>query len=93
VGLTAGELTRAVGEHDLAIGFGDGGSVGIGGITLGGGIGYLVRKFGSRRRGPRPGSRCLYGPTWDRLGDVKRRWDPTNLFRLNQNVPPDRRAA
>ena len=45
-GLTAGELTRAVGEHDLAIGFGDSGSVGIGGITLGGGIGYLVRKFG-----------------------------------------------
>ena len=45
-GLTAGELTSAVGIHDLAIGFGDTGSVGIGGITLGGGVGYLVRKFG-----------------------------------------------
>src|SRR5687767_13862900 len=45
-GLTAGELTSAVGEHGLAVGFGDTGSVGIGGITLGGGVGYLVRKYG-----------------------------------------------
>jgi len=45
-GLTAGELTSAVGEHGLAVGFGDTGSVGIGGITLGGGVGYLVRKLG-----------------------------------------------
>ena len=45
-GITAGELTAAVGAHDLAIGFGDTGSVGIGGITLGGGIGFLVRKHG-----------------------------------------------
>jgi FAD/FMN-containing dehydrogenase len=28
------------------------------------------------------------GPTWDRLREVKRTYDPTNLFRLNQNVPP-----
>ncbi len=28
------------------------------------------------------------GPTWDRLAAVKRRYDPDNLFRLNQNVPP-----
>jgi len=45
-GLTAGEYTHAVGEHGLATGFGDTGSVGIGGITLGGGVGYLVRKHG-----------------------------------------------
>lgn len=45
-GLTAGELTTALAEHGLAVGFGDTGSVGIGGITLGGGIGYLVRKHG-----------------------------------------------
>jgi FAD/FMN-containing dehydrogenase len=45
-GLTAGEYTAAMGAHGLATGFGDTGSVGIGGITLGGGIGYLVRKHG-----------------------------------------------
>jgi FAD/FMN-containing dehydrogenase len=45
-GLTAGEYTAAVGAHGLATGFGDTGSVGIGGITLGGGVGYLVRKHG-----------------------------------------------
>ena len=45
-GLTTGEYTTAAGAHGLATGFGDTGSVGIGGITLGGGIGFLVRKHG-----------------------------------------------
>ena len=45
-GLTAAEVTEAIGKHGLVLGFGDTGSVGIGGITLGGGVGYLVRKFG-----------------------------------------------
>jgi FAD/FMN-containing dehydrogenase len=45
-GLTAGEYTEAAGEYGLATGFGDTASVGIGGLTLGGGIGFLVRKYG-----------------------------------------------
>ena len=45
-GLTAGEYTTAADAHGLATGFGDTGSVGIGGLTLGGGVGYLVRKYG-----------------------------------------------
>jgi FAD/FMN-containing dehydrogenase len=45
-GLTAGEYTTAVGEQGLATGFGDTGSVGLGGITLGGGVGFLSRKYG-----------------------------------------------
>ena len=36
-GLTAGAYTAAAGAHGLATGFGDTGSVGIGGLTLGGG--------------------------------------------------------
>jgi FAD/FMN-containing dehydrogenase len=45
-GLTSGEVTGAAAPHGLAVGFGDTGSVGIGGLTLGGGVGYLVRKHG-----------------------------------------------
>ena len=30
------------------------------------------------------------GTTWDRLREIKRRYDPDNLFRLNQNIPPAR---
>jgi FAD/FMN-containing dehydrogenase len=45
-GLTAGEYTVAAAADGLATGFGDTGSVGIGGITLGGGVGFLVRKHG-----------------------------------------------
>lgn len=45
-GLTAGEYTHAANTYGLATGFGDTGTVGIGGLTLGGGVGYLVRKYG-----------------------------------------------
>ena len=45
-GLTAGEYSTAAGAFGLATGFGDMGSVGIGGITLSGGVGLLVRKHG-----------------------------------------------
>ena len=45
-GLSAGEYTTAAGAHGLATGFGDAPSVGISGITLGGGIGFLHRRHG-----------------------------------------------
>lgn len=45
-GLTAGQYTAQTARHGLATGFGDTGSVGIAGLTLGGGIGWLVRKHG-----------------------------------------------
>jgi len=45
-GLTAVEYTKGADAHGLATGFGDTGSVGLGGLTLGGGVGYLVRKHG-----------------------------------------------
>ena len=45
-GVTAGAYTAAAAEHKLATGFGDTGSVGLGGLVTGGGVGYLVRKHG-----------------------------------------------
>ena len=45
-GLTAGQYTAETARHGLTTGFGDTGSVGITGLTLGGGIGWLVRKHG-----------------------------------------------
>jgi FAD/FMN-containing dehydrogenase len=36
------------------------------------------------------GVRAAYpDPTWQRLRELKRRYDPTNVFRLNQNIPPE----
>jgi FAD/FMN-containing dehydrogenase len=45
-GLTAAEYSTETNAVGLATGLGDTGSVGLGGITLGGGIGFLVRNHG-----------------------------------------------
>jgi FAD/FMN-containing dehydrogenase len=45
-------------------------------------VNFLGEEGEDRIRAAYPGS------TWDRLAAVKARYDPTNLFRLNQNIPP-----
>lgn len=45
-GLNAGQVTTELEKRKLIVGFGDAATVGISGITLGGGVGYLVRKHG-----------------------------------------------
>jgi FAD/FMN-containing dehydrogenase len=32
--------------------------------------------------------RAAYGDSYDRLVELKKKYDPSNLFRLNQNIPP-----
>jgi FAD/FMN-containing dehydrogenase len=55
--------------------------------ALGGGdarayVNFLGDEGQARIRQAYPGS------TWDRLAAIKARYDPTNLFHLNQNIPP-----
>lgn len=45
-GATWGKVADTLGEHGLAISSGDTRSVGVGGLTLIGGIGWMVRKYG-----------------------------------------------
>ncbi|HEY8446095.1 MAG TPA: FAD-binding oxidoreductase [Thermomicrobiales bacterium] len=45
-GATSGDLTDAAHEHGLALSTGDTASVGLGGLVTGGGIGFMVRKYG-----------------------------------------------
>jgi FAD/FMN-containing dehydrogenase len=32
--------------------------------------------------------RAAFGEHWNRLSEIKKKYDPTNLFRLNQNIEP-----
>lgn len=115
-GLTAGEYTAAVGAHGLATPLGDSPTVGLSGLTLGGGVGFLHRKLGltidnvlaaevvsaegrllrvddashpdlfwAIRGG---GGNFGVVTRWERMVEVKQRYDPGNLFRLNVNVAP-----
>src|SRR5215216_3604670 len=45
-GATSGDLAAVAGPHGLALSTGDTQSVGMGGLTTGGGIGFMVRRYG-----------------------------------------------
>jgi FAD/FMN-containing dehydrogenase len=45
-GITSAELAPLAAEYGLGLSTGDAPTVGLGGLTLGGGIGFMVRKYG-----------------------------------------------
>jgi FAD/FMN-containing dehydrogenase len=45
-------------------------------------VNFLTDEGAARVRAAYPGA------TWDRLRKIKSRYDPSNFFRLNQNIPP-----
>jgi FAD/FMN-containing dehydrogenase len=50
-------------------------------------VGFLTDDGHARIHGAYPAA------TWDRLARIKSAYDPTNLFRLNQNIPPESEGA
>ena len=50
-------------------------------MTDGAYVNYLDNDDASRVR-------AAYGPNYDRLAQLKRKYDPDNTFRLNQNIIP-----
>ena len=50
-------------------------------LTDGAYVNYLDNDDASRVR-------AAYGPNYDRLAELKRKYDPDNTFRLNQNIVP-----
>lgn len=73
-GVTCGELDRATAEHGLATPLPTVSSVGVGGAALGGGSGYLSRK---------------YGLTLDNLVSVDLVTADGRLLRASENEHPD----
>jgi hypothetical protein len=50
-------------------------------------VNFMGDEGGARVRDAYPGS------TWERLAAIKAHYDPTNLFRLNHNIPPEIKSA
>lgn len=73
-GLTWGEVAKTLQPFDLAMSAGDVASVGVGGLLLGGGIGWMVR---------------AYGLTIDRLRSVELVTADGQLLRANADENPE----
>ena len=51
-------------------------------LEEGGYVNYLDKDEGDAR------VKAAYGPNYERLVAVKKKYDPTNFFHLNQNIKP-----
>jgi FAD/FMN-containing dehydrogenase len=70
------------GERDTHEAWVDGLASVLGGDGAGGYVGFLGEEDEATIRA------AYGGATWDRLREIKGRYDPSNLFHLNHNIPP-----
>jgi FAD/FMN-containing dehydrogenase len=70
------------GEKETHDAFVNGLADSLGKNGAGGYVGFMGEEDEDTIRAAYPGG------TWDRLRELKRRYDPDNLFRLNHNIPP-----
>jgi FAD/FMN-containing dehydrogenase len=70
------------GEKDAHDAWVDGLANSLGKDGAGGYVGFLGEEDEATIRAAYPGA------IWDRLRQLKRRYDPDNLFHLNHNIPP-----
>jgi FAD binding domain/Berberine and berberine like len=81
-GCTQGDVDHAGDAFGLAVPAGIVSTTGIAGLTLGGGYVNFMMDEGEDR------IRATYGHNYDRLVAMKTKYDPTNFFRVNQNIKP-----
>jgi FAD/FMN-containing dehydrogenase len=74
-GCVWGDVDHATHAFGMATPSGFISSTGVAGLTLGGGIGYLTRRY-------------AFPDSYGRLAGIKKKYDPTNFFRVNQNIKP-----
>jgi serine/threonine protein kinase len=58
-----------------------GSKMGAFGLAVPAGINFMMEEGEDRIR-------ATYGKNYDRLAKIKKRYDPANLFRVNQNIKP-----
>jgi FAD/FMN-containing dehydrogenase len=83
-------VVRLARDTGLELAIRSGGHSGAGHGTTDGGIVLDLSDMKAIESGVR---RAYPGPTRDRLAEIKRRYDPTNLFRRNQNIAPAAEGA
>ena len=102
-GATWGRVAAALAPYRWAITAGDTSDVGVGGLTLGGGIGWMVRQHGlaidnlvgrtgGNRRRPAPHDLACRTPR-SVLGSPRRRWQLRRCRRLRLRCPARRERA
>lgn len=81
-GCTWGDIDHATHVFGMATPSGILSTTGVGGLTTGGAYVNFMMDEGEER------VKATYGENYERLVTIKNKFDPNNLFRVNQNIKP-----